>query len=196
MKEQQYKGLRVFGTVVVTLLGLSLLAWQQLQGGVPSHNILARADLPAVSNWWGALLLPALTWSLLGRILGRISSSATTSYKAASAFTGAGLFGVVLAVSYVTDHSTVTTYIVRSLPLLALLLPLYRAEYVLGFVLGMTYTFGAVLPTAFAVTVSMVAWGLYRYVRPTLLRVVYRRRGEVVASLAEDGSVPVEGQMS
>jgi hypothetical protein len=28
----------------------------------------------------------------------------------------------------------------------ALLLPVYRAEYLLGFVLGMTVTFGAVLP--------------------------------------------------
>lgn len=185
MEEQQYRGLRVFGTVVVTLLVLSLLAWQQLRGGVPSHHILARADLPAISNWWGALLLPALTWLLLGRILRRISSSATRSHRAAIAFTGAGLFGVVLAVSFVTDHSTVTTYIVRSLPLLALLLPLYRAEYVLGFVLGMTYTFGAVLPTVFAVTVSAVAWGLYRYVRPALLRLVYWRRGEVAASPGE-----------
>lgn len=181
MEPQQYKGLRVFGTVVVTLLVWSLLAWQHLEGGVPSHNILARADLPAVSNWWGALLLPALTWLLLGRILGRISSSVTTSYRAAAAFTGAGLFGVVLAVSFVTDHGTVTTYMVRSLPLLALLLPLYRAEYVLGFVLAMTYTFGAVLPTGFAVAVSVVAWGLYRYVRPTLLRIVYWRRSELNA---------------
>jgi hypothetical protein len=30
---------------------------------------------------------------------------------------------------------------------LAVQLPLYRAEHVLGFVVGMTFTFGAVLPT-------------------------------------------------
>jgi hypothetical protein len=192
VEEQKYQGVRVIGTVVVTLSVWSLLVWQHLEGGVPSHNILARADLPAVSNWWGGLLLPALTWWLLGRTLGRISRGATSSFNAAFAFAGAGVFGVALAVSYVTDHSTVTTYIVRSLPLIALLLPLYRAEYVLGFVLAMTYTFGAILPTGFTAAVAAVAWGLYGYVRPTLLRIVHTRRGELAASSAEGGSVPID----
>lgn len=173
--------LRVPGTAAVTVLVWSLLTWQHLEGGVPSHHLLARADLPAISNWWGALLLPALTWALLGRILGRVSSGVTAPHRAAAAFTGAGLFGVVLAVSFVMDDGTMATYMVRGLPLLALLLPLYRGEYVLGFVLGMTYTFGAVLPTGFAVAVSVMAWGLYRYVRPALLRIVYWRRGEPAA---------------
>lgn len=58
----------------------------------------------------------------------------------------------------------------------------------------MTYTFGAILPTGFAAAVAAVAWGLYGYVRPTLLRIVHRRRGELATSSAEGASVPIDGE--
>ncbi|HEY2092410.1 MAG TPA: hypothetical protein VGJ81_11010 [Thermoanaerobaculia bacterium] len=31
-----------------------------IHGGVPVHPILRRADMPGISNWWGALIIPAL----------------------------------------------------------------------------------------------------------------------------------------
>lgn len=40
-------------TLVVVLCIWSLLIWQHFHGGVPSHHLLHRSDLPAVSNWWG-----------------------------------------------------------------------------------------------------------------------------------------------
>ena len=54
--------------------------------------------------------------------------------------------------------------------LLALLLPVYRAECVLGFVLGMTLTFGAVLPTVFGSIIAAVSVVVHLYVRPVLMR--------------------------
>jgi hypothetical protein len=53
--------------------------------------------------------------------------------------------------------------------------PVYRAEYVLGFVVGMTFTFGAVIPLLVALlvgTVSLVA----RYGFRAVARVVRGRR--------------------
>ncbi len=47
---------------------MQFLLWQYFNGGVPSHHLLHRADLPAISNWWGAAVLPTLTWLLLMRI--------------------------------------------------------------------------------------------------------------------------------
>ena len=64
---------RILITGIVTLLILGLLLWQNFHGGVPSHHILNRADLPEISNWWGGLVLPILTWVLLRKIEKRIS---------------------------------------------------------------------------------------------------------------------------
>ncbi len=47
---------------------MQFLLWQYFNGGVPSHHLLHRADLPAISNWWGVAVLPTLTWLLLMRI--------------------------------------------------------------------------------------------------------------------------------
>ncbi|MDW7549761.1 hypothetical protein [Pseudoalteromonas peptidolytica] len=44
------------------LLVISTLMWQHLNGGIVSHYLLHRADLPAVSNAWGIIIIPALAW--------------------------------------------------------------------------------------------------------------------------------------
>ena len=52
--------------VLAPLLGAAVmivqLAWEASHGGIQSHHLLARADLPAVSNLWGLATLPALGW--------------------------------------------------------------------------------------------------------------------------------------
>ena len=55
-------------TAAAAIYIAGLLSWQHLHGGVVSHHILHRSDMPAISNWWGALILPLLTWVLAGRI--------------------------------------------------------------------------------------------------------------------------------
>ena len=72
MTEQQLSRVRLYFTALVTLITWSMLLWQYSNAGVPSHHLLHRADLPAISNWWGGLLLPALSWIMLGRIQKRI----------------------------------------------------------------------------------------------------------------------------
>ena len=41
---------RLLFTGVILLAELALLAWEHTHGGIQSHHILHRADLPAVSN--------------------------------------------------------------------------------------------------------------------------------------------------
>ena len=41
------------------------LTYEHFTGGVRSHHVLNRPDLPAISNWFGLLTLP-----LLGVVLG------------------------------------------------------------------------------------------------------------------------------
>ncbi|MFZ4477382.1 MAG: hypothetical protein ACOYPR_19455, partial [Saprospiraceae bacterium] len=70
---------KILITAIVTIVIFGLLFWQHLHGGVPSHHILQRADLPEISNWWGGLLLPVLTWLGLGRIEKRLNKQVLTA---------------------------------------------------------------------------------------------------------------------
>ena len=72
-QRQNFIVTRILITGIVTFLILGLLLWQYFHGEVPSHHILDRKDLPEISNWWGGLLLPILTWLLLSKIENRIS---------------------------------------------------------------------------------------------------------------------------
>lgn len=57
---------------------------------------------------------------------------------------------------------------------LALFIQIYRTEYLLGFVLGMTYTFGVLLPTAFGLLLLLIFAGLYNVVRQLIIRISSR----------------------
>ncbi len=166
---------RLYFTAFVSLAIWSLLAWNYYHGGVPGHHVLARKDLPEISNWWGSLVLPALTWFLLFRMQKRLQKSNGQGYlaklpaKVVYAFTAALLFGATLAVFFNLGYENLLGYILNGLFLLALFLPVYRAECLLGFVLGMTYTFGAVLPTAVGSVLVVISIVLYQLLRPAFL---------------------------
>lgn len=163
-------------TLAVALCYTSLLVWQQLNAGVPGHSFLAREDMPAISNWWGTLVLPALTFLTAERLRARLEKggrdpgvgahhTGANLGVAAAAFGGALLFGAALAVSFATGHANISALLFQSLLVIGLLLPIYRAEYVLGFVLGMTLTFGAVLPTFVATVMATLSRVLHLTVR-------------------------------
>lgn len=140
---------RVVVTAAALIFELAHLAWEHFNGGVLAHHLLNRADLPAISNWWGLLVIPALTWFLTGRIQRRISKRGV----ALTGFLGALAYGAMLALAFTLQHAALT-YIFLALFAISVIVPTYRAEYVLGFVLGMTFTFGAVLPTIIALVIA------------------------------------------
>ena len=168
---------RAYFTALVMLAELAHLVWEHLHGGVRSHHILNRADLPAISNAWGALLLPAMAWFLSGRVQKRITSQSHAKDAAAmlpasvvAGFVGTLVFGTLFAGSFAYGYETVTGYLFQGLIVLALLLPLCRAEWVLGFVLGMTFTFGAVLPTVVGSVIAALSAVAHLVVFPLLVR--------------------------
>ena len=168
-------------TALVLLAELAHLAWQYFDGGVASHHILQRADLPAISNWWGAVLLPALTWFLSGRIVRRIATlghdtgaSARIPGAIQAGFVAALAFGVFLSIAFTLDYTSVSSTMFLGVLVLAMVLPLYRAECVLGFVLGMAFTFGAVLPTVIGSLIAAIAAFFSFGVRPVLAWVLAR----------------------
>lgn len=164
-------------TSVITILIVGLLLWQHFHGGVPSHHFLQRKDLPEISNWWGGLLLPVLTWFLLGRIETRLKKQVSLTQKTESQFIKIiGLFllgltfGLSIAISFAQDYKLFLDNILYIFLLVSLIIPIYYAEFIVGFILGMTYTFGAILPTIFILLIAAVGFLLYRFIRPFIVR--------------------------
>jgi hypothetical protein len=75
-----------------------------------------------------------------------------------------------LSICFTHNLAILTGYLFEGLLLLALLLPVYRAECVLGFVLGMAFVFGVVLPTAVATLIAAFSALIHRAIRPILVR--------------------------
>lgn len=65
-----------------------------MQEGVPAHHLLNNPDLPRISDWFGGLLLPALTWALLGLAGRRLRATDSPGVKPVIVGLAAGLQGV------------------------------------------------------------------------------------------------------
>ncbi|MBS1609336.1 MAG: hypothetical protein JSS70_11380 [Bacteroidetes bacterium] len=173
MQVQKLTLIKILITGIITILILGLLLGQQVHGGVPGHHILDRKDLPVISNWWGALLLPVLTWLLLSRIEKRLMQHGASmresnhqTIKFLRLFSFGLFFGILLAVPFLTNFKLFLDNVLYLILLLSLFVPLFYAELILGFILGMTYTFGAVLPTAFILLMAALSFVIYRFIRP------------------------------
>jgi hypothetical protein len=176
MSENTFFKTRLYFTGILALAIWSLLAWNYYHGGVPSHHLLAREDLPSFSNWWGGLLLPLLAWFLTYRIQKRIYNGKEKDSKEVNllthivyGFVGALLFGIVLSIFFTFGNEEMPFYMMMGLLVLALFFPIYRVECFLGFVIGMTFTFGGVLPIIIGSVLALLGAVLYLLIRPALL---------------------------
>lgn len=162
---------RSVATILVAAIVASVLVWQQFHGGVPSHSFMARADMPSMSNWWGLLTLPILTWFALGNVTARVTRGSVTTRTATVSAVGAAIYGAILATSFALGYADIPRIQVNAAPLLALAFPIYRAEYIWGFVLAMSYTFGGVLPLLIASVLALLGVVLHLGPRWVIRRV-------------------------
>lgn len=163
---------KIYFTGFILLAICGLLAWDYFHDGVPTHHILHRKDLPGFSNWWGGVLLPLLTWFLLYRIQKREKLDEIKlpfPENVIYGFSVALLFGILLSIFFAYGNTEIPGIMVLSLFLLALFYPIYRAECLLGFVIGMTFTFGGVLPTIIGSIFATIAFLIYKLIRPIRL---------------------------
>ncbi len=157
------------------LFAAAHLTFEHFNGGVVSHHLLNRADLPAISNWLGLLVLPVLAFLLafrVRRLAGPIAGT-TSKRQVIAGLVGAALYGAALAAGFESGQETLTSGLFFALFALAAVVPIYRIECVLGFVVGMTFTFGAVLPTLIAsvfALLSILLNPLLRFLTRTLVR--------------------------
>ncbi|CAM5425326.1 hypothetical protein [Rhodanobacter lindaniclasticus] len=103
------------------LFAAAHLAFEHVNGGVRSHHLLDRADLPAISNWLGLVVLPVLG-ALFGQRICHALASPARPGLLAGIWLGLGCamaYGVALAVSFALGASTLTSGLFLGLFLLA-----------------------------------------------------------------------------
>lgn len=176
MRENLPLRLRLLLTLLFTVLFSAHLYWDYLHNGIPVHYLLHDENLPSFSNWWGLLTVPLTTWACLWRIKLRMdllhpSAPSTAWTSKGLAFLTMILFGTAISYTFLTGWE-IQGQLMLALGIAALVLPIYRAEYFLGFFLGMTYTFGAVLPLIIGAVFWTVFTLQYKVIRKGFLWVV------------------------
>ena len=157
---------RILITGIVTLLVWGHILWDYFHGGIPTHYVLHDKDLPGIPNWWGGIILPIFTWFLLYRIHKRIDAVGNReSLRVIALRFLAGLaFAITISVCFLNDIDVVD-YLMGLLFLLAFIFPLYKSEYLLGWVIGAAYTFGAIIPMGFGSMLCLLFFLFYKGTR-------------------------------
>jgi hypothetical protein len=180
MTDKSAYRLEFYVVAFAVVFASAYLAWQATHGGVVSHHLLDQRDLPAFSNWWGLAIFPLTGGYAAWSVRRRAAVEPNALSRAMAAAFCALLAGIALSVAFIVDEG-------GNAPLFVLLLalasgciwPTYRGEYVFGFVVGMSFTFGLVLPVMIALIAAAISAALYflvRLVRPVFVWVLRRVR--------------------
>jgi len=102
-----------------------------------------------------------------------------------AALLGALIYGAAMAASFSLGAESITTAMFVGLFVCGLVLPVYRAEYTFGFVVGMTVTFGGVIPLLVASVVAAVSFAV-RYLVSKVGGVLHKGRAQSVERSNED----------
>ena len=113
-------------------------------------------------NWLGALILPFFTWFLLYRIQNRTNNpdSPEPLSKIVLRFLIAAAVAIGIAVCF-TLGIEIPSFILLSILGLGLFFPLYKSEFLLGWVLGSSFTFGAIIPMLMGSLFALVCFLLF-----------------------------------
>lgn len=162
---------RILITITSTVAFALILLKEHLTDGIATHYLLHDKDLPGFSNWWGLITIPAITW--LALILIEKNSHKDSSKNTELRFLAAFLFGISMCFAWFFDLETLMSYSMIGIIVLSVFIKMNRPELFLGYVLGMMYTFGAVLPIIIA-TVLVIIFTLTNAIRMGVLLLLKR----------------------
>lgn len=163
------------GAAAGLVLACAHLGFELLTGGIVTHHLLADPDMPGISNAFALLTLPVLG-ALFGVRLRRVTAVGGSG-RVLGSLAAAIVYGGALAVAFEFGADAVAQKLFLALFVLAVLLPLYRIECLAGFVMGMTFTFGAILPVLFGGVVAIASAVLHTLAVLGLRALRSRRRG-------------------
>ena len=168
--------LRFGFTALVAVAEAAHLAWEHLHGGIVSHHLLNDPSLPALWNGWGIAVLPALAWIASGRAFQPSGDAWGLHQPFARRLLCGLLAGLALSMAFSLGREDIAGLVLAGLLLSALAVRAYRIEYLLGFALGMAFTFGALLPTLIGGCIALLSAAVWLGVWPLLGRVLRRAR--------------------
>lgn len=147
MRNQLSKQTRSIITSIFTLTMGMFIAWEYFyEGGVTTHYLLHSEDMSNFSSWWGLLLTPIFTWVATGFIKPHTFEEAKQYKSIFLGFLILFLFGLTLSYAFLIE-SDMTYYLkVAALLASAFFTPVYRTECLLGHLMGLLFTFGAIIP--------------------------------------------------
>ncbi|MEQ9310646.1 MAG: hypothetical protein RLN90_14410 [Balneolaceae bacterium] len=178
MSEKHFKKISTYFISMVVLFVLGHLLWEHLNGGVLSHHLLHSSDFPAISNWWNIVVLPFLAWFSTTRIKKRITFRSDDVSDGRMIPNGIliGFFGMLIvsllqSVAFEFGYESITMYMALCVLLIGLFLPIYRAEYILGHVLGATFTFGSIIPIMGFLIIATISAFSNLFVKPMIVNI-------------------------
>lgn len=164
MSEKYFRKISAYFISLVVIFVFCHLLWEHLNGGVVSHHLLNRADYPSISNWWGIIILPCLAWFSATRIKKRIRFHSDAEAAADAIPNGilAGFFTMLVlsalqSGAFLFGYEDVTLYLLLTTFAIGLFFPLYRAEAIVGHVLGSAFVFGPVIPLIVVLIIATVS---------------------------------------
>ncbi|SFR31257.1 hypothetical protein SAMN04490243_0084 [Robiginitalea myxolifaciens] len=151
------------------------LFYEYTHGGVVSHHLLAREDMPAISNWLGLISIPLLAYLVVRSLRSRVTRNGDDARTGiAAGFVGGLAYGLLMSGLWEFDLDAYMPPLLLLPLLLAFFLPVYRWECFLGMVLGMAWTFGGILPIAIGLLLVLCCWIIYKGIRGGILRLINR----------------------
>lgn len=180
MTEAYFKKSALYFIVAVSLYAAIHLVWQYFNGGVVSHHLLARADMPAVSNWWGIVILPMLAWFATTRMKLRIefsdmpASIVTFPKHIVIGFIGILSLSLIQSLAFKLGQPNITMYLALMMLTAGLFLPIYRAECFLAHVMGGSIAFGSVIPLIGFTVMALISVVANLGVKPLLIKLITR----------------------
>lgn len=154
---------RLIVTALFTAYVWSLILWDYMHDGVPVHYILHSDDMPGISNWWGALIIPVLVWFVL-RLISKRNDQVTDKASVKTSTLRlllAVLFGTVISVLF-SSESNAIDYLMLGLFAASFFFKLYRSEFFLGFVMSTLLVFGAAIPAIGGVILVGILFIFYK----------------------------------
>jgi hypothetical protein len=169
---------KFLATIIAFVLMLGFILWEYFHGGVLSHHFFHNEDMPRVSNWWGLLSIPIVTWlslSIIQKNENKTHQEKTLSKFEIYGFIGGLLFGIALTILFFNE-SVLSNYLLLLTFVLALFLPLYKPEFYLGFIISMIYEFGGALPVVIGLLLIAVYAIEYFVIRKAFLIILSKIR--------------------
>ena len=114
---------------------------------------------------------------LLSKVEKRLYQNTTETQQSNNAisnviwiFVSGLVLGIVLAASFTYAFKPFLDNVLYILIVLSFFIPLYYEEFMLGFILGMTYIFGSIIPTVFILVFAGIGWVTFSYIRPIIVK--------------------------